>query len=638
MTGPATEGDIGPWESCRLAGRIRSVDYRAQLRLIWRRLQPALPLATWPGWVDHSQAHVLAVLQYLNRLIPTNVLDTLSEIEAFVLIAGTILHDIGMIPGPPYDPADTGSSHLDCIRQIPGARGGPASAGPSYVELRKQHGARGAQIVRREFSDYLVGSGELDAVCEIVKNHHGAFAPPAGVDPLAHLRAMALWVRLADELDFGPRRAPAWLLDVIRPDRNELEHWRAHNLADEPAIDLRLLRIRVSGQVRGEALIRKLRSEFEAPERQEIQSNFLLRGQEPQGQSCFFIIWDETRKVPERASRGVDPPPLAFSDEEHFLAGSYLYSVGYFAQARRCLEHGARRQGSWAAPTAAPFFYHYLKTLIGLGEFERAYSLIENQADASFSQEVQAGLRVAAGLAGWKLGQLESARVHFLHAAQQYSELSANEPSHKVNEADAHALYAAMNLAMIRKRGAAGTKIMTRDLARALQRAEKLFAEYEKLPGMTESHYRGRFWGVKAFAALLQIERQADLEPSAWDEALAWAERAYGGPGGVNRAPFGVLCGKYCAAAVRFHKHLHCPADAGGAEALAEAADLIAEVCRAYDELFGPDARIPGLWPQIHGLSLGILQALPEAQRARLEGCRGTDEPAEPVDIFTPLR
>lgn len=247
------ENTYSSWKDSSLFERIANPKIKDSLDRIWEKASAAYPRATWKGWVDHSETHILTVLRNLDGLIPDYVFNDISEQEAFVLVAATLLHDIGMIPQQ------------------------NASADLQYLaNLRLRHGEKGAEIINEDFSDFLRPFGSvLHPVCEIVKNHHGKFNPRPIIGLPYTIRADALWVRLADELDFGPDHAPSWLLDYIKPDETELEHWRRHNKIHEPAIDLELFRIQVRGILENELFIRKLREEFESPISQDLQRIFV---------------------------------------------------------------------------------------------------------------------------------------------------------------------------------------------------------------------------------------------------------------------------------------------------------------------------------------------------------------------------
>jgi signal transduction histidine kinase len=100
---------------------------------------------------------------------------------------------------------------------------------------------------------------------------------------------------LADELDFGPHRAPQWLAELLKPGSSELEHWKNHNKLYEPSIDLDHFRIQVRGTCSDTRIMPKLRHEIEEPSRQDIQKVFLNRGLKQQIGNRTFLLWDMTR-------------------------------------------------------------------------------------------------------------------------------------------------------------------------------------------------------------------------------------------------------------------------------------------------------------------------------------------------------
>jgi tetratricopeptide (TPR) repeat protein len=557
-------------------------------------------------------------LRILDLLIPGYVYETIIGEEAFVLIAATLLHDIGMVPRE------------------------DASADLQYLtNLRQRHGDRGATIIREEFSDLLAPFAQiLQPVCEIVKNHQGTFSPRSVAGLPYDLRADALWVRLADELDFGPGRGPNWLLDYVRPDQESLEHWQKHNELDEPSIDLDLFRIQVTGFVENKAIIRKLRAEFEAPVSQDLQKIFLSRGLERAMANRTFLVWDltEVMSAPGEDSKEADARPAIFSNEQFLLGARYLYNLGRYETARKCFEDAiSRLPGDWADMPALPYFYHYLKTLHAIGEHRTALEVADRYIDADFSPEIRAAIMVATGLGHWKLGDFNSAVNCFRIAVDVYRSLSERNAKHMLNEADAWVLYSIACLEKMRAPKGGGKRALA-GIERGLAKAEDLFSEYEKQrPETPESHYKGRYWGLKAFYSLLQIDRQTGKDPDQWTEALKFAAGAHGGDEVANRNPFGAMCGKYCAAAVNYHKYRNCDDEIHRQQALLESGRIIKDVRQTYDDLFGPTKRIFRMWPKIHSLFVQVREALPDQSKPMLQGFYGSDESVEDVEIYTPL-
>lgn len=610
------------WQQSCLAAKITHPQKIQRLNDVWDRANEAYPRIMWGSWVDHTATHILNVLRNLDRLIPDYVYKEIEETEAFVLIAATLLHDIGMIPE---------QNRPRTLRY--------------FADLRCTHGERGVEITRKHFSDLLrLEEGDMTVpICEIVQNHHGQFQPQPRVN-FPHLSGDALWVRLADELDFGPHRAPNWLLDYVRPDKEQLCHWLNHNRIDEPAIDLDLLRIQITGTVESEAFIRKLRAEFETAQRQEVQKGFLSRGLKKPVHNRTFLIWDCTdREIrPGEDSKEIDARPAVFSNEQ-FLAGArHLYNLGRYEMARKYFEDGLDRlTGRWSAMPATPYFYHYLKTLNALGEHEKAIRVAVEYRDTRFSSEIKAAVAASNGLAYWKTYKFGRARDSLKKAIGAYKRLSRKDIKHKINEADAWVLHGITCLEEIRasKRLKSGEALI-RGIENGIKNAQKLFSEYEtEKPDVSESHYKGRYWGLRAFFSLLQIESKRNTNAKAWTEALRFAQRAYGDTKQAHRNPFGAMCGKYCAAAVNFHKHQNCSGKSAKRRALLNSAELIRDVREVYDELFSSKKRTFRLWPKIHRLFVLIREELPKGSelRKRLSGFYGSDEPTDEIEIYTPL-
>ena len=613
------ENTYSSWKDSSLFERITNPKIKDSLDRIWEKASAAYPRATWKGWVDHSETHILTVLRNLDGLIPDYVFNDISEQEAFVLVAATLLHDIGMIPQQ------------------------NASADLQYLaNLRLRHGDKGAEIINEDFSDFLRPFGSvLHPVCEIVKNHHGKFNPRPIIGLPYNIRADALWVRLADELDFGPDHAPSWLLDYIKPDETELEHWRRHNEIHEPAIDLELFRIQVRGIVENELFIRKLREEFEIPISQDLQRIFLNRNLPMQSPNRSFIIWDltEIKTLPGEDSKDMDPRPAIFYSDQFLLGARYLYNLGRYKIAREYFEEGANRLGGrWSDSPLVNYFYHYLKTLIRIGEYKKALEIAEQYSDTDFHPEIRAALAASNGVAHWKLGHFDLAINHFIVARDMYRALSKDDIKHKINEADAWVLYSIALLEKIRSSNNNSNNTLIKNIERGFDNADRLYQEYEKKSNKrSESHYRGRYWGLKAFFCLLKIDIKSTKEPEEYAEAIDSAKRAYGGKNMVHRNPFGSMCGKYCASAVNYHKYENCENEIDKLQALLDAARLIKEVRQTYDDLFGPTTRIYQLSPKIHRLFVLIRQELPEESKKLLSDFYGGDEPIEEIEIYTPL-
>lgn len=601
------------WTDSLLAGRITSPDLRSRLDQIWGKAGQVLPRATLTGWVDHSTDHAMRVLRSLDMLIPDYVLETIGEQEAFVFLAGTLLHDIGMVP------EENASVDLATLARI-----------------RQTHGQRSADFIRHNFADLIRADYLLNQICEIVRNHHGPFDP----EPLSatyDLRADALWVRLADELDFGPNRAPAWLLEYLKPEPESLKHWTTHNNLQSPQVDLDLFRIQINGWVDSDAFVRKLRSEFEAFQRQDLQKNFLSRGTTAKNRT--FLIWDQTKievKPGEEDKHGLETRPSSFTVDMFFEAGRYLYNMGKYNLAITFFEDGLHRTGSrWSDSPASYFFYHYLKSLHSLGEHQKAIHMGEEYLLSSPGQELTAAVKMANGHGYWKLNQFADARHCLSESANDhYHKLAGTTEKFKIDEADACVINALTYLEEFRSANAIDC---LEEGERWLARAEKLFGEYEKSnPHRPESHYKGRYWGTKAFFLIARMDvTPGKKSPGSWHEAERLANLAQGGDEHINRNPYGTMCGMYCYAAVHYHHFLNSSNRVNAQQALMVAAQMAPEICELYDHLFEQGTHVYRTWNKIQYLCLSVCKELPDNLRASLN-CP-IDLLIEPIELFTPL-
>ncbi len=607
------------WEDSWLAKKIITPRLNNRLRDIWIKANEGYPRATWSGWIDHSAAHILNVLRNLDRMIPKNIYQVIQEDEAFVLIVACLLHDIGMI--------SEGNDSVD-LQYI--------------VNLRMKHGEKADEVIKAEFKELLDPAYTyLYPVCEIVKNHHGKFNP-SPIEGLGYnLRANALWVRLADELDFGRHRAPAWLLDYIRPTQKNLEHWLNHNNIDEPSIDLNLFRIQIRGVVENEAFVRKLRLEFENTERQELQKLFLNRGTQKSEYDQTFIIWDLTKRKPSPGddSKEIDTRPPIFLNDQYFQGARFLYNLGKYDTAVKCFEKGVDLySGGWLDSPAIIYFYHYLKCLHALGEHKKALQIAERYRDANFSQDMHAAIAAANGLGHWKLGNFDLAIEYFTMAVALYESLSQRDSNHKLNAADAYVLKATTNLEKLRTSNLKGSRKLEPQICSCIKQAENQFKEYEQeRHDLQESHYKGRYWGLMAFHCLLQFDLDKklnkDLISDQWSDVLGYASKSHGGKHSANRNPFGFMCGKYCAAAVLFYKYRKENQELD----LRRSAEMIRDVRTAYDDIYGPKQRIYRTWNKIHYLFIQIQRALPKKYKNILSDFNDGDSHVRKTEIYTPL-
>ncbi len=607
------------WQDSSLSGLIKSPDLLAKLDGIWSRASEAYPRATWPGWIDHSATHVLAVLRNVQRLIPDYVYKRIQEEEAFVLIASVLLHDIGMVQ-------DVG---CDVDRE-------------RLSEIRKIHGKLGSEIIRRDFNQFLQPYDVLlNPICEIVANHQGVFDPVQIFGLGYDLRADALLVRLADELDFGPHHAPNWLVEHLIPSANELEHWKRHNKVQEPTIDLEHFRIQVRGVVTDTGFMGKLRQEIEEPSRQDLQKVFLNRGLKKQVENRTFLLLDMTHVEGDQFKEPslYEARPVTFGLLDILFGGRSLYNLGRFHTALECFEE-AGKISSWDHPPNIHYFYHYLQTLNCIGEYQKALEVAERFRSMcpTMTEELDAAIVTSNGIAHWKLGNYVSAIDAFRASVATYSNLASSQARHLINTADAWTLYAITHLEMLRDARIEKDPSWPGKTKNAIETADKYFHEYEqKNPGQMETHYKGRYWGLLVFWKMYQLDQLANVSEPAWDNASTMCNLAIGNSGTIGRKAFGIIAGKYCAACLGLHKYTKIPlTDEARKTVLLDTADTVASLVTDYIALFG-ERRVLRTWDKICVLSRKVDGELKKQSLSPLPPFLGDCDPSDSTQILTPL-
>ncbi|MCP4137397.1 MAG: HD domain-containing protein [bacterium] len=628
------------WKDSPLSAKL-SESKISNIDKIWKHANEIYPPSLWDGWVDHGAIHALRVLRNLDRLIPKNVYDDIKEEEAFILIVSVLLHDIGMV---------LDVSRKDDVNYL--------------VELRKKHGKKGASIIRNtgEIKGQIDGD-LLPLICDIVENHHGDFlAKRKKARNVPNSRTDALWVRLADGLDFGPGRAPTWLFKYINPDEEQLEHWKMHNKLHEPIIDTNLFRIEIHGEVENDAFIQNLQDNFENDAHQDLQEIFLGRGTNDNNPKTF-IIWDKTvkTKIVGDDSKETDSRPSIFREDKFLDSARYLYNIAKYDTAMELFDKGVEGfPKNWVDAVPSSFFYHYLQCFNKLGDYEKALKISQNHDHEKFSPEIEASIAISQSISNWKLSRYTAALDNLRKAEVMYHGLSFNNPKHFRNEADSWVLYSIVHLEKGRKKhndvniDMPAVKDIEKIIDECNDKAMELYSMYnnhnteigKKEP---ESHYMGRYYGLKAFHTLfaidLSLSGENKISTDAWDEAQDWAAQAYGGDSMEKRVPFGIMSGKYCEAAVLFHKYCNYADTEAKQKALEKSADSITYTLESYKKIYD-NKTIPHTLPKIYSLCKKIIQALEKEENSGkaerintiLSSLGNPEEPCSgELEIYTPL-
>lgn len=180
-------------------------------------------------FTDHTVTHSERILAILDGLT-AGLMKTgrrLSEIEIFVLVAATYLHDIGM------QDERLAAGDLDRIRD--------------------QHHQQSAEMIHSVFESPHSGLSSLrvmedptlvEAVALISKGHRKVPLGAAEYEPLAwgggtiRLRLLAALLRFADELDIDHRRVDMERMKLLRlPAISQLHWWKCYYVAGVAIVD-----------------------------------------------------------------------------------------------------------------------------------------------------------------------------------------------------------------------------------------------------------------------------------------------------------------------------------------------------------------------------------------------------------------
>lgn len=600
-------------------------DQKLLLNNIWEKAQQYYNTinGAWRDWIGHDSMHALHVLSYLEQLIPESVFKDIGKHkdEVFILITGALLHDIGMAEACNEKKKQEDESPEQFLYRI-----------------RKQHGKKGVNLIKGEFRE--IPHDLREPICTIIENHHGEFKFDQNAK-FPYLNADALWVRFADELDFGPDRAPTFIYDFICPCGISKEHWLMHIQLEPPIIDLTLKRIQVKGSLGNDWFIKKLREEFEKPDYIDTQERFLGRGGSSTG---AFIVQDRTTSPVDLSyDKENDPRPSLLTNDYYFMAGRAMYNLALYEYAKSHFEEGFNRTStSWYDEPACYYCYHYLKTRHALGEHDEAIKesqeLLKNK---NIQETVNASLLACNGLGYWKLGNFTGAITNLTKAEQKYKRLAASNIKHLVDQSDVMALMGNVYLEEIRK----NVNNDCSELYTVITEIESIHRDRNiDVSTKPESHYEGRFGGLMAFCKLLEIERKEDRKKECWFDAIDLSQKAFGGDAHKDRNPMGILSGKYCAAAVHLHKSKYCNDTKAQIDALTESERHFRNVVDSYIKIYGPDKKIYRTCSKICKMYKELLH---QAQTLGIDNIKNTlldysssflkGEPEADVEIFTPI-
>lgn len=244
----------------------RTPAYLEWLKALRDRIAPELSYTniTFPFFTPHDeQNHIHPLFNLTERLVGSDVLQSLNATELFVLACSLYAHDWGMAVSEAekkcllglVEPSATdsfsliGSDRTAFTRLLEDNRiGKPFALNAVPLEIwqtyiRKTHAARSAQRVRAFF--FTIDENLGEAVALVSEGHNldiERLRPFETALPLqgesANIRALALYLRLVDLFDLAQDRTPYALWKFISPeDPKSAEEWNKHRALSPVVIE-----------------------------------------------------------------------------------------------------------------------------------------------------------------------------------------------------------------------------------------------------------------------------------------------------------------------------------------------------------------------------------------------------------------
>lgn len=264
----------------KLIERLSSSKYEAPFRYLYQRFQEGVSsFIMWnsPHHNDHGLGHIQRVIEYLDKLA-SPVLESMSPVEAFVLLAAAVFHDVGLM--------------LDRFE----------NQKLTLSEIRDKHHMLSQQFIKDNHAFFGIDNSHVaDFVADIAFCHRRrvniadvfrSTEPVSLLEGSIRPRRLSALLRLADALDCDSRRAPEIISDqLLKHYPDDLPHWQACQLISGVSVDhnagLIVIDTRYETQEEEELLSWKLTNIY-----QELESvrDILIASQGP-------YLWDITGRL-----------------------------------------------------------------------------------------------------------------------------------------------------------------------------------------------------------------------------------------------------------------------------------------------------------------------------------------------------
>ena len=173
----------------------------------------------FPYFTLHGKPHIENMLKIADIFLQLGI--QLSQEEAYLLCVAICLHDVGMV-------VPLKESTYQQILQ-----GAPQISDPMIIEayIREQHHELIREYVEKYF-DFLLSLGLTPHQCGVLKSIARTHRKVKLSELSGRVRKLGALLRVIDELDIGPERAPASLLrnNYKEMDSTSCWHWFKHNI------------------------------------------------------------------------------------------------------------------------------------------------------------------------------------------------------------------------------------------------------------------------------------------------------------------------------------------------------------------------------------------------------------------------
>jgi len=170
----------------------------------------------------HGSEHVNNMFKILDIFLECGL--ELNEREAFLLACAICVHDVGMV---------TPLSDLDTV-EVLGGYPQPPDPGRVNEYIRKMHHELIDDYVKKHF-DFLVSIGLTIGECNIIKDIAKCHRKENLKEKTGYVARLGALLRVIDELDVYPSRAPISVLmrDYHDMDATSCWHWYKHSICEE---------------------------------------------------------------------------------------------------------------------------------------------------------------------------------------------------------------------------------------------------------------------------------------------------------------------------------------------------------------------------------------------------------------------